>query len=220
MSWLVVAVALFGAGVASSLSPCVLPLVPGYLGVLADGASGSRRAVRVATFAASAVATFAMLGSLVGSAGPLGVSSSRLQHIAGAILLVLAAASESSRRGWLHLEWRPVRWLPRSPIPRAVAIGIGCGAAWSPCVGPLLGAALTAAGGAGSAWRGTLLVACFGFGVVSPLLLASALPTIPRGWRRIGRAAQLVAPVMLAAVGLSLLFGWYAWLIQRLPIVA
>ncbi len=63
MSLALASVALYGAGVSSTISPCVLPLVPGYLGVLVDGSGDGRRGrpLRVALFAAGAIGTFVVL---------------------------------------------------------------------------------------------------------------------------------------------------------------
>ncbi len=212
-------VALYGAGVTASVSPCVLPLVPGYLGVLADADGRPGRGGRVAIFAASAVATFALLGSLVAAFGSVVHTTVALQRVAGALLLVCAAAALATHFGRLQGTWRVPVAIPASPVPRAVALGVGCGAAWTPCVGPLLGAALTAAGGVGSVSRGAALLAAFGFGVVTPLIAIAILPLprVPASWRRIGRAANLATPALLAVVGLVLLFGWYGPLVQRLP---
>ena len=71
MSLTVASIALYGAGVTSTISPCVLPLVPGYLGVLADSScvSGRARPQRVAIFAAGTIGTFVALGGLVAAVG-------------------------------------------------------------------------------------------------------------------------------------------------------
>lgn len=223
MGLLVAVVALFGAGVAGSLSPCVLPLVPGYLGVLADGQTGTggRRVARVITFCVAAVATFVALGSIVAAVGAsVSFSAAAAQRIAGALLIGFALLAACAANGWWAPSWRPIRWMPLHAGWRAAVLGVACGAAWSPCVGPLLGAALTAAGGSGSVARGALLLAGFGCGVVSPFIALSLLPSPRAGarWRGLGRLSGRVTPWLLAALGLLLLSGAYGAVVQRLVI--
>ena len=222
MGLLVAAVALFGAGVAGSLSPCVLPLVPGYLGVLADGASAQSSQVgRVAVFCTACVVTFVVLGSGVAALGAsLSLTSAVAQRAAGAALVILGLLSALAAAGRRVPGWRPITVLPQRPGWRAIALGIGCGAAWSPCVGPLLGAALTAAGGSGSTVRGAVLLAAFGGGVVSPFIGLALLPvpTVPSPVRRLGRALARVTPVLLIVLGAVLLAGVYDSFVQRLVI--
>jgi len=219
MSLGVVAVALYGAGVTAALSPCVLPLVPGWLVVLADGGGRGSRSARMAAFCAGAVLTFALLGSVVAAFASVARFSARSQQIAGIALLMSAAAAEMSRRGRIRGEWRIRLALPASPLLRAAALGVGCGAAWTPCVGPLLGVALTAAGGGGSVERGGVLLFLFGLGTVTPLLVLSALPAprVPATWRAAGAVLQRATPVLLALVGVLLVSGRYVALVQRLP---
>jgi cytochrome c-type biogenesis protein len=222
MGLLVAAVALFGAGVAGSLSPCVLPLVPGYLGILADGASArSSQLARMAAFCTSAVATFVALGSAVAALGSsLTLASMVAQRTAGAALVVMGVLAALAAAGRRVPGGRLLTALPQRPGWRAIALGVGCGAAWSPCVGPLLGAALTAAGGSGSALRGAVLLAAFGAGVVSPFVGLALLPfpTAPSPVRRLGRAVARVTPVLLIVLGTALLAGAYEGIVQRLAI--
>ena len=70
MSLAIASIALYGAGITSTISPCVLPLVPGYVGVLVDGGDSRRvRAQRVAVFALGAIAIFVALGGVAGAVG-------------------------------------------------------------------------------------------------------------------------------------------------------
>ena len=161
MALTLASIALYGAGVTSTLSPCVLPLVPGYLGVLTDsaGVGNHARGLRVAIFAAGAIATFVALGGAVAAVGlALSGTIGLLQRLAGLALILMAGAMFAGKLGKVGTEQRLVRVLPAQPHVRALVLGVGCGAAWSPCVGPLLGAALTAAGGSGSVWRGSWLL--------------------------------------------------------------
>lgn len=222
MGLLAASVALFGAGVAGSFSPCVLPLVPGYLGVLADGACArSTLLARVAVFCTAAVATFVVLGSGVAVLGAsLTPTPAVAQRVAGGALVILGLLAALAAVGRRVPGGRLITVLPQRPGWRAIALGVGCGAAWSPCVGPLLGAALTAAGGSGSAVRGAVLLAGFGAGVVSPFVGLALLPrrSVPDRVRRFGLALARVTPVLLIAIGAALLAGAYDGVVQRLVI--
>ena len=216
-------VALYGTGVTSTLSPCVLPLVPGYLGVLVDdpGAGSRTRPQRVAIFAAGAIGTFVILGGAVASIGASVTGTvGWLQRFAGFSLLVFATLMILGKIGRATAEFRIVRVLPAQPSLRALLLGVGCGAAWSPCVGPLLGAALTAASGSGTLWRGSWLLFAFGCGVLTPFCAIAFLkvPIADRRIRRIGRQLSTVSAFVMLGLGVLLIGGWYDALIQRLSI--
>ena len=216
-------IALYGAGVTSTLSPCVLPLVPGYLGVLTDsaGVGNYARAQRVGIFAFGAIATFVALGGAVAAVGlALSGTIGLLQRLSGLALILMAGATLAGKLGKVGPELRLVRVLPSQPHLRALVLGLGCGAAWSPCVGPLLGAALTAAGGSGSVWRGSWLLFAFGCGVLTPFVATAFLrnPFVGVRGRVIGRRLSAAAPVVMLGLGVLLIAGWYDGFVQRLMI--
>jgi cytochrome c-type biogenesis protein len=221
------AVALFGAGLAAATSPCVAPLVPGYLAALGAPHAGDTgatdpsphggRALR--WFVAGALGTFAFVGAVAGTLGlGLGASSTQLQRASGALLLAMALLLVLGRTGLgsrLFASRRVGRVMPTSPRLRGLALGIGCGAAWTPCSGPLLGAALTAAAASGSAARATVLLVAYAAGVVAPLVAVAAVGAHALGprARTIGRWwGHLTVPVMLV-LGLALASGRYAQLV-------
>ena len=218
MTWAVALLALYGAGILGSVSPCVLPLLPGVALVLADGRSGLGRFARMSLFAASSAATFAVLGALAGGA-LAAVGASVTARVAGGVLILFAALTVAVDRG----VWRPPQWSGPRSDPHGwgfpVALGVGCGAVWSPCVGPLLGVAATAAAGTGSGWRGATLLFAFGAGVVTPaLVLALVRVPLPRWTRRVGQLSRRVVPAAMAATGVLLVSGWYTPVVQRLAI--
>ena len=223
MSLTVASIALYGAGVISTISPCVLPLVPGYVAVLADAscAGGRARPQRVVIFAVGAIGTFVSLGGLVAAAGlALSTTIEFLQRLTGLSLIALSVVMILGRLGRANGDLRLARVLPAQPHLRALLLGVGCGAAWSPCVGPLLGAALTAAGGSGSVWRGSWLLFTFGSGVLTPFC-AMALLRIPKAGPRLrlaGRTLSSMSAVVMLGLGLLLAGGWYDPFVQRLRI--
>jgi cytochrome c-type biogenesis protein len=146
-----------------------------------------------------------------------------LQRAVGVLLIgfaVLALAGRSRRL----IRARDLRWpidhLPARPVWRAVALGLGCGVAWTPCTGPLLGAALTAAAGSGGTARSTVLLLCYASGVLVPFVVLAAigLSRLPGGIRRAGRALGAASVVAMGAIGLLLVFDRYDGLVARIGI--
>jgi cytochrome c-type biogenesis protein len=220
---LVAALALFGAGLTSTLSPCVLPLVPGYLAVVTDGATSGRRAIAaVLPFAAAAALVFAALGAALGVLGAeVGAFERWLQRAAGVLLIGFALLALAGRSGRLvralHLRW-PTERLPAGRAWRAAALGVGCGVAWTPCTGPLLGAALTAAAGSGGTVRSAVLLLCYAAGVLVPFVVLAAVGVarLPGAARRAGRALGAVSVAAMGTIGLLLVLDLYDGLVARM----
>lgn len=162
----------FGAGLVSFLSPCVLPLVPGYISVVAGVTPDEIRARRVIgpslAFVASFSFIFIVLGLLGRQAlrgvlkGPTGLKISGVLIIAMGLLFVLSPLIPR-----LAKEWHVGSLVQRAGRGGPVITGAAFALAWTPCTGPTLGAIVTAAGTSSSAFHGTflLLVYCLGLGV-------------------------------------------------------
>jgi cytochrome c-type biogenesis protein len=212
-------IALFGAGVASFLAPCLVPLLPAYLGIIAGESADARDPARavpatlvfVAGFA-TVFAGFGVAAGLVG--GTLSPAQDAVQRIGGAVIIVFGLALLGVLRGPLARERRLITTLPKVTGPlRPFVVGVAFGAAWSPCVGPLLGAALVVAARSGQPVRGGLLLASYALGIGVPFIVASlGLASSPAlaGWmHRTGPVLERVAGVVLVALGLLLLTGVY-----------
>jgi cytochrome c-type biogenesis protein len=225
-------IVLFGAGVASFLAPCVVPLVPAYLGIVASESgsarSGAGEAEAVTSVRATAVfvlgfaVIFAALGAAAGLVGGslLGVQSA-VQRVGGVLVLVMGFALLGIVRGPFSGEHRLLRAVPHVAAPlRPFVVGVVFGAAWTPCVGPLLGAALTVAAASGQALRGTLLLVAYALGIGVPFLLASlglASSTAARQrLQRIAPVVQRVGGALLVVLGLLLVTGAYGHLTSYL----
>jgi cytochrome c-type biogenesis protein len=221
-------IALFGAGVASFLAPCLVPLLPAYLGMLAGeageaGLSGPGRPVAATlVFVAGFGLVFAGLGAAAGLVGSsLRDVQDGIQRVGGVIVVIMGLALLGWVRGPLSRERRLIARLPavRGPL-RPFVVGVAFGAAWSPCVGPLLAAALTVAARSGEAGRGAVLLLAYALGIGVPfvflsLTLASA-PALVDGLRRVGPRVEMVAGGLLVVLGVLLASGTYGQLTSYL----
>ena len=219
-------VALFGAGVASFLAPCIVPLLPAYLGIVAGETAAAHDPGRAVPATAVFVLGFAVVFAGLGAtAGLLGSSlhdvQQIVQRVGGVIVAVMGLALLGVLRGPFARERRLVQRLPRGGGPlRPFVVGVAFGAAWSPCVGPLLAAALTLAARSGQAGRGALLLVAYAFGIGVPFLLAAfglaSFPALADRLQRMGPTIERVAGVLLIVLGLLLATGTYASLTSYL----
>ncbi len=170
------------AGIVSFLSPCVLPLVPGYLsavsGVSASelDSAGWRRVLGPSLlFVASFSAIFILLGlTATGLGSTLQDHKQLLTKIAAALIVamgVLFVASLFVTR--LNREWHVDALLERAGRGGPIVAGAAFAIAWTPCIGPTLGAILSAASLSGSAGRGALLLAVYSAGLAIPFILTA-----------------------------------------------
>ena len=219
-------IALFGAGVASFLAPCIVPLVPAYLGLVVGESVSARDPAKAVPATLVFVAGFALVFAGLGTAaGQLGSSLSTVQdaleRVGGVIVLVLGLVLLGVVRGrWLQ-ERRLITRLPKGGGPlRPLVLGIAFGAAWSPCVGPLLGAALFIAARSADPARGALLLIAYAGGIGVPFVLASlglaSSPALAARLRRVGPTLERVAGGLLVALGVLLATGTYAHLTSYL----
>ena len=219
-------VALFGAGVASFLAPCIIPLVPAYLGIIVgemgDAHDPARAVPATLVFIAGFTTVFAGLGAL---AGLLGSSLEAFQNdvriVGGVLIIVMGLALLGFARGPLAREKRLIPQLPAvTGVARPYVVGIAFGAGWSPCVGPLLAAALTIAARSGGVGRGTVLLGAYALGIGVPFLLAAlglaSSPALADRLRRIGPNLERVAGILLVVLGVLLATNTYVHLTSYL----
>jgi cytochrome c-type biogenesis protein len=174
--------AALAAGLVSFLSPCVLPLVPGYVSAVtgvayADLESASWRRVLVPSllFVASFSAIFIVLGlTATGLGSALNEHRRTLDKVAAVVIiamgLLFVAAPFVPR---LNREWRFEGLLERAGKGGPVVVGAAFAFAWTPCVGPTLAAVLAAASVSGSAAHGAFLLAVYSAGLAIPFLLTA-----------------------------------------------
>jgi cytochrome c-type biogenesis protein len=166
----------FGAGLISFLSPCVLPLVPGYISAVAGVAPDEIRARRVIGPSLAFVASFSMIFIALGLlgqqalhgalTGPAALKISGAVIIAMGVLFVLAPFVPRLSRQW-HVDALMQRAGRGGPVVAGAAFAL----AWTPCTGPTLGAIVTAAGVSNSAAHGAFLLAVYCLGLGVPFLI-------------------------------------------------
>ncbi|OZM80393.1 cytochrome c biogenesis CcdA family protein [Pseudonocardia sp. MH-G8] len=227
------------AGAVSFASPCVVPLVPGYLAYLAGlvGAdappatlaqAGERRTGkwRVAGAAVLFVAGFtvvfgAILTGVVWLSDVLVTNEAVLQRAGGVVMIVMGLAFV----GLVPLlqRERRVHWVPRAGVWGAPLLGAVFGLGWVPCIGPTLaGVVAVAAGTGGGSLRGVVLTLayCAGLGLPFVLIaLGAARAVRALGWlRRHTRTIQIIGGVLMVAVGVLLLTGAWGALLARMQV--
>lgn len=208
----------FAAGFVSFISPCCLPLVPGYLAAVGGATPGEGRLDRrVLGRSLAFVGTFSAIFVFLGlTATALGVllfdSREALNAIAGVLIIamgVLFVASVALMR--LNREWRPHWLIARAGRGGPVVAGASFAVAWTPCVGPTLGAVLGLASTQTTVGRGALLLAVYSAGLGAPFLLSSLAYTA--GTQRFSwlhkryPLIQVVSGLVLVAMGGLVLSG-------------
>ncbi|RKS69167.1 cytochrome c-type biogenesis protein [Motilibacter peucedani] len=215
------------AGLVSFASPCVLPLVPGYLSYV-TGLSGEeiaeRRQGRVLLgtllFVLGFSVVFVVEGALVGAAASVFLREHQdaLQRGLGALTVVFGLAFAGALPG-VSREWR-LHTRPRLGLAGAPLLGALFGLGWTPCLGPTIGAVLTLAARDGSAARGAGLAAAYCVGLGLPFLVAGLAYRRALGTFKVIRAhsawVMRLGGAMLVTVGLLLVTGTWGELIVEL----
>ncbi len=166
----------FGAGLISFLSPCVLPLVPGYISAVAGVTPAEIRASRVIgpslAFVASFSTIFIALGLVSQQALHGALTGPAALKVCGAVIVgmgVLFVLAPFVPR--LSREWHVGPLMQRAGRAGPVLTGAAFALAWTPCTGPTLGAIVAAAGVSGSAAHGAFLLAVYCAGLGVPFLI-------------------------------------------------
>ena len=216
------------AGLVSFLSPCVLPLVPGYLGYVSGMAgsapstgqpSKSRMVLGTAFFVLGFSAVFVSFGSIFGSLGAYlyGPTGRLIQQILGVLVIGLGLVM-IGQFGWLQRTIKP-NFRPRAGLIGAPILGIAFALGWTPCIGPTLSAVLSLATQTGSGVRGSLLALFYSLGLGVPFILLA----MGFGWatrsvnfvRRNIRIFNIIGGSLLMLLGLLMATGlWNAIIIS------
>ena len=223
----------FAAGLLSFLSPCVLPLVPSYIGFLTGMSlpemSGRRRVAlaHALLFVLGFSLVFVLLGASATALGrALNYYQLWLQRIGGALIIGFGLVCLGVIRvGFLgqerrvQVEQKPVGYVG------SVLVGMAFAAGWTPCIGPVLGAILGLAATSSDLSRGMLLLAAYSAGLAVPFLLAAVALESFLGWfqrfRRYLPWVMRLSGALLVFVGLLMVTGEFTrlagWLQQFTP---
>jgi cytochrome c-type biogenesis protein len=208
--------AAFAAGLLSFASPCVLPLVPGYLSVLTGGESVRPRSDRrtgailgpAAVFCLSFILVFVVLGLFAqGLSAPLRDQRGTLDVIAGVLLIAMGVIFlVSPFVPLLNRSIRPDALMRRAGTGGPMVAGMAFAVAWTPCAGPILGAILAAAATQSGVGGGAFLLLAYGLGLAVPFLAAAL------ALERVTNAARIIRNhyTVITAVGgvLLIVIGW------------
>lgn len=217
-AYLVQLIVAFGAGVVSFISPCVLPLLPGYLSMMSgysavqleQGDVSTRRMTRVILmFILGFTVVFAALGAGATGIGQfLRSNITVLTRVAGVLIIalgVLMVAMAVSDRGFLavfnsekRVQVRPSRLGRWAPPVMGAAFAFG----WTPCIGPILSVILLTAGTQESVWQGVFLLISYSLGLGVPFLLAGL-----GLFKFFGRLKPYLKPINIVSGVLLALFG-------------
>jgi cytochrome c-type biogenesis protein len=224
------------AGAISFVSPCVLPLVPGYVSYIAGRTVGGAAAPgrgQVVWLSLWFVLGFSTIFMILGaSATALGQSLLRwryeLNFLGGGIIILFglfmlgAARIQAMDRDFrFHLD------LPGGRPTGSYVLGLAFGFGWTPCIGPILGAILTASATSATIGQGVTLLAIYSAGLGIPFLIVAAftdrLTGRLRGARRLGRRLHQGAGVVMILMGLAMITGQLSalsyWLLDAFPVL-
>jgi cytochrome c-type biogenesis protein len=210
--------AAFGVGIVSFISPCVLPLVPGYLSAISGlefaeieaGKSRWKVLLPAIIFCLSFSAMFVALGmSATGLGDTLGENRETLREVSGILLVLMGFFFIGTLfLPLLNREWRPETLMRRVATGGPVLAGFAFAVAWLPCTGPTLGAILTAAANEQTVGEGGVLLAFYALGLAVPFLLSAVAFTQVTGIFRFFRdhyaVITAIGGVILIVMGVLL----------------
>lgn len=208
-------VAAFAVGFISFISPCVLPLVPGYLSTISGvsfediqaGRGRSKVLGPAVLFCLSFTVMFVALGmTATGFGSALQDHRRLLQQISGIVLILLGLLFIGTLFvNRLNREWRPEALLARASTGGPIVAGLAFAVAWLPCTGPTLGAILTAAGTEQNVGQGAVLLFFYALGLAVPFILSALAFSSVSGFFKFFRdhytAITVLSGVVLVAMG-------------------
>jgi cytochrome c-type biogenesis protein len=211
----------FGAGLLSFLSPCVLPLIPGYLSFISGRSgqeirSGEAKAgifLRTLFFVAGFSAVFIGLGLVFSGGGMLfaGRATRIITSVAGGIIflfglnMIFDIVKVLNREVRAHVETKP------ASAAGSFVVGMAFGAGWTPCIGPILASILLVASRTGRAPEAAILLGSYSAGLALPFLMAGLfferMSPIMNWFKKRGKEVRIASGLLLVVLGLAMAFG-------------
>lgn len=228
----------FAAGLVSFLSPCVLPLVPGYLSYVAgQPIHGNERPGVRAKFSGLVLSTFFVLGfstvfvAFGASASVLGRLLLHYRYqanlVGGAIVIAfgLFMLGIMKHITWFHRDLRFHVHLKGGHPVAAFMLGLAFAFGWTPCIGPVLGAILTVSAVSSNPTAGVPLLAAYSIGLGVPFLVSALFTRELLGrlktMRHMGRPLQTAAGLVMIVMGIAIITGKLSafsyWLLKTFP---
>lgn len=210
--WAALPIALL-AGLVTFLSPCVLPLVPGYLGYVSGAAQSKARLVLGSIlFVLGFTFVFVTLGVLAGSAGLLFFANNYWVQFALGLLVVVFGFAMIGQVGFLQRNLK-IPFSPKVGLAGAPLLGVVFALGWTPCIGPTLAAVLTLASTTADPVRGGILATVYSLGIGIPFVLIAlgmrwAVSSVAFVKKHI-RAFNLFGGGLLILIGVLLMTGWW-----------
>lgn len=211
----------FTAGILSFFSPCILPLLPVYFGILTNTSSLEnsietkknigQNLLKTVLFIFGIGFVFILLGFGAGSLGPL-LSNPLFQRIGGIIVILFGLNQMGLIRVNFMEKWNPPGYnsSARNQYLSAFLLGLIVSLGWTPCIGPILASVLILAVSSGTAIRGAGFMAIYTLGMAIPfmviMLFADFLLTRIKSWRRWLPIIRKVGGTLLVITGLLLFF--------------
>lgn len=231
----------FAAGIISFLSPCVLPLVPGYVSYVAgrsglDEPAGGAMALRLPAMGLSLCfvlgfsTVFIVFGASATGLGQLLIAYRyELNNVGGAIVIAFGLFLIGAvRPTWMLREARFHAALPGGRPLSAYILGLAFAFGWTPCIGPILGAILTVGAASATVADGIALLAIYSLGLGVPFLFAALFTDVLtarlKAIGRLGRLLQIAAGAIMVLIGLAMITGYLSafsfWLLDTFPVFA
>lgn len=228
------------AGAISFLSPCVLPLVPGYISYVAGNVEGAPDAPRTtagrwstlllsALFVLGFSTIFVAMGASATAISRVLLSYRYETNLIGGTIVVVFGVFMTGlvRLPWLDREFRFHRRIKGGRPAGAYLLGLAFGFGWTPCIGPILGAILSVSAFASTSANGIALLTIYSVGLGVPFLLSAAftegLAKRLKTMRRTGRALQIGAGGIMVVMGVAMMTGnlsrFAFWLLDTFPIL-
>jgi len=216
------------AGLVSFFSPCVIPLLPGYLsyatglgGADLEHARRGRMLAGAVLFVLGFSAVYVVVGFTAGSFGTWLIRSRTQLEIVLGVVLVLLGLAFAGLVPFLQRDVR-VHTVPAVGLGAAPVLGFLFGLGWTPCIGPTLAAIITLGINEGTAGRGALLAAIYCFGLGVPFIVAALAYRRALGAFNVVRRHQQwvtrIGGAMLVLVGLALITGFWDQAVSWLQI--